>query len=210
MDDISVDVPNHEDSSDNLELVRLVAQFSEKLGDYHPLVKLLKVTCCQNILSPVWLWIKFNLLSKFPFKDEKLGWHVQVTFREERVIVVHQKTEQAKDDPSHVGDPTFVFQWELQLIFTIDMKKFLDSSFAITNLVFSSKMDGSKYKKFKKLIGDWQETSTVFMQEDRFPRCSPSISRKRSAKKSRSRNPSPKAARKKEIPQKKGKNWKFP
>jgi len=134
---------------------------------------------------------------------------VQVTFREERVIVVHQKTEQAKDDPSHVGDPTFVFQWELQLIFTIDMKKFLDSSFAITNLVFSSKMDGSKYKKFKKLIGDWQETSTVFMQEDRFPRCSPSISRKRSAKKSRSRNPSPKAARKKEIPQKKEKIGSF-
>jgi len=191
-----------EDEPEHPDLFKLMTVFIIKLGEDNPLVTLFKVTFCQSILSPVWLWIKFNLLVKFPFIDTKLG-NVLVRFSEEKIIVVHQRTEQSKDDPTHVGDPNFLFQWELQLVFTTNMKKLLDSSFSITSATLSPKMDNTKSKKFKKIIQEWQEASSFVPQEDRFQRAS--SPRKRS-KKSRSRNSSPKA-RKKELPKKSNSNY---
>jgi len=62
----------------------------EVLTEKQPIVKLLKASCSQGIVSPAWVYIRLTLLKDFPFKDVKQGWQVFVEFTKTDVIVIHR------------------------------------------------------------------------------------------------------------------------
>jgi len=141
------------------DLSRVCTDYLQLLGDEDLLVKLLKATCNQAIVSPVWIHMKLQILKDFPFKDTKHGWKIYVLFYEEEIHVIHQKKEQGHNKESKKLE--FSFVWELKLIFTSRLEKLKSVNYGITDLSITVDMDPEKSNILRSKLKNWRVTTFV-------------------------------------------------
>jgi len=137
------------------DLTRLSSEYVATLGDDNPIVKLLKASCSQGIVSPAWIYINLFLLKEFPYKDVKLGWTVYIIFSRNRITVIHRKKEQGHNEETLTDE--FSFVWELKMVFDSQMENLKSAVYAITDLSVSDEMDPIRSTKLKTILRPWRE-----------------------------------------------------
>jgi len=141
----------------NKDLSRAYNEYVTSLGEDHAVVKVLKASCSQGIVSPFFVWIKLHLLEGFSFKDVAQGWVVQVFFQPTSVTIIHKKKQQGTETKGDDEFPTFSFQWNLKMVFDKEMQTLKYCAFSITDLEMFLEMDATKKKKLKKVLKPWQD-----------------------------------------------------
>jgi len=130
---------------------------TQVLGEDNPLVKLLKASCNQAIVSPVWVNIKMNILKDFPFKDIKHGWKIYIFFHDDEIEIIHRKREQSFNKESQKED--FLFVWELKLLFSKNMESFKSATYAITDITHHEDIDNERRQNLLNTIRLWRSSS---------------------------------------------------
>jgi len=140
---------------------RAVNDYITKLGEDHSMIKLLKASCSQGILSPFFVYLKINLLADFNFKDVPKSWIINIKFSNSKITVIHKKKQQGfetKDDDTE-ETPTYSFQWNLKLLFDRELSVLRKVSFKICDFQTLPALDPQKTKKLTKLLKPWIEDS---------------------------------------------------
>jgi hypothetical protein len=141
------------------DMSRAVTDYITKLGEDHAMIKLLKASCSQGILSPFFVYLKINLLADYNFKDVPKSWTINVKFSNTKITVIHKKKQQGfetKDDDTE-EIPTYSFEWNLKLIFDRELSSLKKVLFKICDFQTLPALDPQKTKKLTKLLRPWIE-----------------------------------------------------
>jgi len=117
-------------------------------------VKVLKA-CNQSILAPGVLKLKVAVGNQFPFKDMRGSWRIEIQIDSERVSVTHLKVERSFEDES---TEYFEFAWTLRIVFDRQLTRVLEVQLYIDDVLYGDKMDTSKRRKIREVMGAFART----------------------------------------------------
>eukprot|EP01124_Arcella_intermedia_P032057 TRINITY_DN7406_c0_g1_i10.p1 TRINITY_DN7406_c0_g1~~TRINITY_DN7406_c0_g1_i10.p1 ORF type:complete len:435 (-),score=93.07 TRINITY_DN7406_c0_g1_i10:88-1392(-) len=131
---------------------RCINDFIVQLGESHLIVKFLKASCNQAIISPPYLNLKLNVLKDFSFKDAK-QWSIFIFFSDSSVTVVHKKKERGVNATSQKDE--FSFVWEMKLVFPLQMDSISESMYGISDLKIID-MENDRSNSLRSLSKSWR------------------------------------------------------
>jgi len=135
------------------DLARLSNEYVIQLGEEDIVVKLLKASCNQAIVSPAWMNLKLNVMKEFPFKDIKHGWNIYIFFSEQEIIVIHKKKEHGVNKETQKEE--FSFVWELKFTFSQNMEKLKFTTYGITDFEIMD-MDPDRSSALRSKVKVWR------------------------------------------------------
>eukprot|EP01124_Arcella_intermedia_P025254 TRINITY_DN4482_c0_g1_i1.p1 TRINITY_DN4482_c0_g1~~TRINITY_DN4482_c0_g1_i1.p1 ORF type:complete len:351 (+),score=70.40 TRINITY_DN4482_c0_g1_i1:365-1417(+) len=136
-----------------IDFTKNIDEYLELLTEANPIVKILKASCSQGILSPPFVHLRLSLLKDYPFKDVKQGWKVFIEFKHNSVSVVHRKKQASQNNE-------FDFCWELRMLFDKNVN-YISSSCCITNFNIDDTLEKSRRDKLEQIFNSWFEPTTL-------------------------------------------------
>lgn len=149
------------------EFPQLCNRFFAALGNDHIVTKVMKASCSQAIVSPMWLHLKKVLLTKdcVAFNDAKGGWFVTIDITPTNIIVVHRKNEVSVSRNS-VNQPKFTFSWQLQMTFDIAMSALESVNFGVISLEGDELIDLETESELQSNLRAWISKSFLELRPE--------------------------------------------
>jgi hypothetical protein len=138
------------------DISTMLQSFFVKKIDGSAVLRILKA-CNQSILAAAVVRLKAGIASRIPYKDYRGAWHIEISFSQDEICVIHKKREMSWEQHPQQSckEDQFEFAWEFLLGFDRQVLDLRRVDLSITEVSFHEQINEKKKKEILEILKDY-------------------------------------------------------